>query len=116
MAYQTAEVVEAMSSDAGEPFRELRVDGGASVMDLLCGFQADLLGIPVRRPRHIETTALGAAFLAGRGAGVWGSDGELAGLWRLEREFLPAMSRDEALSRMADWRRAVERSLGWARS
>ena len=73
MAYQTADVVEAMAIDSGRPLQELRVDGGASVMDVLCQFQADLLGIPVRRPRHTETTALGAAFLAGRGAGVWGA-------------------------------------------
>ena len=70
MAYQTRDVVEAMENDAGEPLRELRVDGGAVVMDVLCQFQADLLGIPVRRPRQTETTALGAAFLAGLGAGI----------------------------------------------
>ncbi len=113
MAYQTADVVEAMAVDAGAPFKELRVDGGASVMDLLCQLQADLLGIPVRRPRHTETTALGAAFLAGRGAGIWGSDDELAHLWRLDREFLPSISRDEAASRLAEWRRAVGRSREW---
>ena len=113
MAYQTADVVEAMAVDAGSPFKELRVDGGASVMDFLCQDQADLLGIPVRRPKHTETTALGAAFLAGRGGGVWGSDDELAGLWQLDREFLPAISRDEAATRLAGWRRAVDRSKGW---
>jgi glycerol kinase len=113
MAYQTADVVEAMAVDAGAPFKELRVDGGASVMDLLCQLQADLLGIPVRRPRHTETTALGAAFLAGRGAGIWGSDDELAHLWRLDREFLPSISRDVAASRLAEWRRAVGRSREW---
>lgn len=116
MAYQTADVVEAMAIDSGRPLQELRVDGGASVMDVLCQFQADLLGIPVRRPRHTETTALGAAFLAGRGAGVWGSDGELAHLWQLEREFTPAISRDQAQGRVAAWRRAVERSRDWARA
>ena len=116
MAYQSAEVVAAMEADSGSPFKELRVDGGASVMDLLCQLQADLSGIPVRRPLHTETTALGAAFLAGRGAGVWGSDTELAGLWRLDREFLPAISRDEAGTRMAGWRRAVERSRDWAQA
>jgi glycerol kinase len=116
MAYQSAEVVEAMEIDAGTPFRELRVDGGASVMDLLCQLQADLCGIPVRRPVHTETTSLGAAFLAGRGVGVWGTDAELAGLWRLDKEFLPTISRDEAGERMAGWRRAVERSRDWARS
>jgi glycerol kinase len=83
-------------------------------MDFLCQLQADLLGIPVRRPKHIETTALGAAFLAGRGAGVWGSDADLAGAWKLDREFEPRMSRDEADARQAGWRRAVERARNWA--
>jgi glycerol kinase len=114
MAYQTRDVVEAMESDTGEPLRELRVDGGAAVMDVLCQFQADLLGIPVRRPRHIETTALGAAFLAGLGAGVW-KDADLEDLWRIDREFEPRMSRDEADDLQAEWRRAVERSRNWAR-
>ena len=113
MAYQTADVVKAMAVDSGAPFKELRVDGGASVMDLLCQLQADLLGIPIRRPRHTETTALGAAFLAGRGAGVWGTDGDLAHLWQLEREFLPAITRDQAESTLASWRRAVDRSREW---
>jgi glycerol kinase len=113
MAYQTADVVEAMAVDSGSGFQELRVDGGASVMDLLCQFQADLLGIPVRRPKHTETTALGAAFLAGRGAGIWASDGELAHLWQLDREFLPTITRDEAAYRQATWRRAVDRSREW---
>ena len=112
MAYQTRDVIEAMESDAGEPLRELRVDGGAVVMDVLCQFQADLLGIPVRRPRQVETTALGAAFLAGLGAEVW-KDADLEDLWQLDREFEPRMSRDQADSLQADWRRAVERSRGW---
>jgi len=114
MAFQTRDVVEAMEHDAGEPLRELRVDGGAVVMDVLCQFQADLLGIPVRRPRQTETTALGAAFLAGLGAGVW-TDGDLADLWKLDREFEPNMSRDQADSLQAEWRRAVQRSRGWSR-
>jgi glycerol kinase len=113
MAYQTRDVVEAMERDTGAPLKELRVDGGAAVMDVLCQLQADLLGIPVRRPRHTETTALGAAFLAGLGAGVW-DDADLAALWKLDREFEPHMSRDEAESRQAAWRRAVERSRRWA--
>src|SRR6266508_4498918 len=71
MAYQTRDVIEAMERDTGRKLTELRVDGGAAVMDVLCQLQADLLGIPVRRPRQTETTALGAAFLAGLGAGVW---------------------------------------------
>jgi glycerol kinase len=115
MAYQTRDVIEAMESDAGEPLRELRVDGGAVVMDVLCQFQADLLGIPVRRPRQVETTALGAAFLAGLGAGIW-TDGDLEDLWKLDREFEPKMSRDQADSLQSEWRRAVERSRNWAAS
>jgi glycerol kinase len=114
MAYQTRDVVEAMQIDLGSPLRELRVDGGAAVMDVLCQFQADLLGIPVLRPRHTETTALGAAFLAGLGAGVW-ADADLAGLWKLDREFEPAMSRDQAGSLQSRWREAVKRSRGWSR-
>ena len=113
MAYQTRDVVEAMQKDLGTPMPELRVDGGASVMDVLCQFQADLLGIPVRRPRHTETTALGAAFLAGLGAGTW-NDADLKSLWKLEREFEPKMSRDEADTLQKRWRDAVERSRGWA--
>jgi glycerol kinase len=83
-------------------------------MDVLCQFQADLLGIPVRRPRLTETTALGAAYLAGLGAGIWGEE-DLDGLWKLDREFTPAMSRDEAATLQERWRRAVERSRDWAR-
>ena len=112
MAYQTRDVVEAMERDSGTRFSELRVDGGAVVMDVLCQFQADLLGIPVRRPRRTETTALGAAYLAGLGAGIW-SDSDLADLWQLDREFTPAMSRDEADTLQDRWRQAVERSRGW---
>jgi len=112
MAYQTCDVMEAMAADVGAPFRELRVDGGASVMDFLCQFQADLLDTPVRRPRTTETTGLGAAFLAGRGAGIWATDAELADLWRLDREFVPNMSRDQASSLRAGWQTAVERSRG----
>ncbi|HYL09036.1 MAG TPA: glycerol kinase, partial [Candidatus Udaeobacter sp.] len=113
MAYQTRDVVDAMERDTGERLTELRVDGGASVMDLLCQLQADLCGITVRRPRHTETTALGAAFLAGLGAGVW-SDGDLATLWKIDREFEPRMSRDEADTLQTRWRAAVDRSRGWA--
>ena len=114
MAYQTRDVVEAMERDTREPLRELRVDGGASVMDVLCQFQADLLGIPVRRPRQTETTALGAAFLAGLGAGLW-KDSDLKELWKIDLEFEPSISRDQAESLQSEWRRAVERSRGWAR-
>jgi glycerol kinase len=115
MAYQTRDVVDAMQSDTGRPLTELRVDGGASVMDVLCQFQADLIGIPVSRPRQTETTALGAAFLAGLGAGAW-TDADLAGLWKLDRDFEPSISRDQADALQAQWRRAVERSRNWSPS
>ena len=93
---------------------ELRVDGGASVMDLLLQLQADQSDVPVARPTVTETTALGAATLAGLAEGVWGSRGELAGLWRQDATFGPAVSRDKADRRHAGWSRAVDRAGGWA--
>ena len=113
MAYQTRDVLDAMLEDTREPLKELRVDGGASVMDFLCQFQADLLGIPVRRPVLTETTAAGAAYLAGLGAGIWRGEADLDALWRLDAEFEPRMSRDQADTLQAGWRRAVARSRGW---
>jgi glycerol kinase len=115
MAHQTRDVVEAMETDSDVELAELRVDGGASAMDLLCQFQADLLGVPVLRPKVAETTALGAGFLAGLGAGVWSSTDELAAVWQLDRRFTPAMPTREREARQARWRHAVERSRGWAR-
>jgi glycerol kinase len=111
IAFQSAALLQAMSRDAvaagGAPVSELRVDGGACVNDLLMQFQSDLLGIPVVRPRVTETTALGAAYLAGLSAGVWRSTDELAAQWQAERRFLPTMSRDEAQRRIGEWDRAV---------
>lgn len=112
MAYQTRDVIDAMGADAGVPVPELRADGGASAMDLLLQFQADLLRVPVRRAHVQETTALGAAYLAGLGRGVWGSTDELAEHWRADREFTPQAS-DGAEHAYRNWRRAVERSLHW---
>jgi glycerol kinase len=114
IAYQSAEVLQAMEQDAGAPLSELRVDGGAAGNDLLLQFQADLLGVPVVRPVVTETTALGAAFLAGLAVGFWQDEAELAALWQAERRFEPAMSADRRGTLMAGWRRAVERSLHWA--
>jgi glycerol kinase len=113
MAFQTRDVVDAMVAHAGVRLASLRADGGASVMDVLMQLQADLLGVPVRRPVVQETTALGAAFLAGLQTGVWSSTREAASAWRLDREFLPG-DREEADRRYGEWRRAVERSLRWA--
>ena len=114
MAFQTRDVVEVMARDSGVQTEELRVDGGAAAMDLLCQFQADLLGVPVLRPKVAETTALGAGFLAGLGAGVWASTAELADVWQLDKRFDPAMAADERDSRQRRWRQALERSRGWA--
>jgi glycerol kinase len=113
IAFQSAEVLLAMQKDAGQPLIELRVDGGATANDLLMQFQADLLGVPVVRPEVTETTALGAAYLAGLGVGFWRSSAEVTANWRAERRFDPAMSRDEAASRLARWSQAVSRSRGW---
>jgi glycerol kinase len=114
IAFQSAEVLLAMQQDARMQLSELRVDGGAAANDLLMQFQADLLGVPVVRPQVLETTALGAAYLAGIATGVWRDRNEIASQWRPERSFTPAMSRDEAASRMAQWGRAVARARGWA--
>jgi glycerol kinase len=113
IAYQSAEVFEAMQRDAQRPLTELRVDGGAARNDLLMQFQADVMGVPVVRPQVTETTALGAAMLAGLATGMWSAD-ELSTLWRAERRFEPMMSSDRRASLMDGWRRAVERSLAWA--
>ncbi|HTL98246.1 MAG TPA: glycerol kinase GlpK [Holophagaceae bacterium] len=113
IAFQSAELMEAMAADAAAPVLELRVDGGAAANDLLMQFQADLLGIPVLRPAVTETTALGAAYLAGLTAGIWKGPEAIAAQWRAARAFEPAMPRDEAASRMAWWRKAVARVLRW---
>lgn len=114
IAFQSAALLQAMSRDAaeagGQPLRELRVDGGACVNDLLMQFQADLLGIPVLRPTMIETTALGAAFLAGLTAGVYGGKEELSDLWRVERTFEPQCDPGHAQELMARWEKAVRQA------
>ncbi len=113
MAYQTSDVVDAMTSATDTPVAELRVDGGASVMDLLCQFQADLLRVPVRRPVVQETTALGAAYLAGIAEGVWASPADAANAWAEEARFEPALPAADATARRADWARALARSRNW---
>jgi glycerol kinase len=103
-----------MQQDAEHPLRELRVDGGAARNDLLMQFQADLLGVPVIRPAVTETTALGAAYLAGIAAGFWVDENAVTERWKIDRVFEPRMSRDTAEARMKEWGRAVERCLHWA--
>jgi glycerol kinase len=114
IAFQSAALLDAMSRDAvangGRPVNELRVDGGACANDLLMQIQADLLGIPVVRPAVIETTALGAAYLAGLGTGLYAGTAELSAQWRAERTFRPTMPRDRAQARMAEWEHAVRQA------
>jgi glycerol kinase len=114
IAFQSAALLQAMDRDAraggGTAVSELRVDGGASVNDLLMQFQADLLGIPVLRPKVVETTALGAAYLAGLASGLWSDQAELAAQWQLDRTFEPAMPRERAAELMAGWERAVRQA------
>jgi glycerol kinase len=115
IAFQSAELLAAMTSDSGIALTELRVDGGATANDLLMQIQADLLGVPVVRPCVTETTALGAAFHAGLAVGFWEDEAQIASLWKRDRTFEPRIPRDLAIARLAEWRRAVERSRDWAR-
>ena len=114
IAYQSAEVLRAMEADAGLALAELRVDGGATANNLLMQFQADLLGVPVVRPNVQETTALGAAYLAGLATGYWKNTDDIRANWRIDRRFEPAMSRDQAAALTAGWDKAVARAKGWA--
>jgi len=109
IAYQTRDVIDAMNKDAAEPVRELRADGGAAANNFLMQFQADILGVPVVRPRLLETTAAGSAFLAGLGTGMWRNTEELEGAWREDRRFEPRMDQTERDRLYLGWRRAVER-------
>ncbi len=113
IALQSADVLEAMQLDAGIALSELRVDGGAAANDLLMQIQADLLGVPVVRPRTLETTALGAAYLAGLGVGLWSEASVIADNWRGAARFEPRIGADERASRLAHWRRAVDRAREW---
>ena len=113
MCYQTRDVLEAMSADSGVTVKTLRVDGGAVVNNTLMQFQADILGVAVQRPKVSETTALGAAYLAGLATGFWGSQQEVAEQWAIDRTFEPQMSTDQRESLYAGWKRAVGRSLKW---
>ncbi|HVF62582.1 MAG TPA: glycerol kinase GlpK [Casimicrobiaceae bacterium] len=114
IAFQSADLLSAMESDARLQLAELRVDGGATANDLLMQFQADLLGVPVVRPVVAETTALGAAYLAGLAVGFWKNADDVARNWRIDKRYEPAMSRDRANQLRAWWAKAVERSKDWA--
>jgi glycerol kinase len=116
ISFQVYDVVRAMEADAGISLGELRVDGGASRNDLLMQFQADLLGVPVVRPKIIETTALGAAFLAGLAVGFWRDQDEIAAKWAEERRFEPEMKEGERENLLAGWHEAVTRAKGWEKA
>ena len=115
IAYETVDAVRAQEAASGEALSELRADGGAAENSWLMQFQADILGVPVVVPEIAETTALGAAYLAGIGAGVWDLD-EVAERWREAERFEPSMSDDERETLLDGWHRALERSRDWASS
>lgn len=115
ICYQTRDVLECMERDSGQKATSLRVDGGATVNDLLMQVQADILGIPIQKPVVTEMAALGAAYLAGLGVGFWKDKDEIAKQWKIARVFEPGMSEDRRESLYSGWKRAVERSLGWAK-
>jgi glycerol kinase len=114
MVLSTRDVVDAMTAASGRDVLSLRVDGGASVMDLLCQMQADQLQVPVERPAITETTALGAAYLAGLAEGVWSSVDELSALWSQDAAWTPQVPAELADARLGQWHNAVERSRHWA--
>jgi len=114
IAFQNADVMEAMTRDSGIPLSQMRADGGASANGFLMQFQADVLGIPVVRPAVTETTAMGAAYLAGLAVGVWESREQVAALWRTDRIFQPQWSEDQRAERLRQWHRAVLRAMSWA--
>jgi len=114
IAYQSADLLSAMEKDAGLVLHELRVDGGATASNLLMQFQADLLGVPVVRPRVHETTALGAAYLAGLAVGYWKDPADVKANWQVDRTFEPSMARAQAAEMRSRWEKAVERAKGWA--
>lgn len=113
MAYQTKDVLGAMEADSGIKLADLRVDGGAVANNMLMQFQADILGVPVERPQIIETTALGAAYLAGLAVGVWASKEELKQRWQLQNRFEPSMKPDQAAAYYKGWRKAVKHAMHW---
>jgi glycerol kinase len=113
MAYQTVDVIRAMEADSGLTLQELRVDGGATVNNLLMQFQSDILGVPTIRPKVFETTALGAAYLAGLAVGFWSDLDEIAAQWQADAHFLPNMDSTRRKSLLTDWNRALDRARAW---
>jgi glycerol kinase len=113
IAYQTYDVLKAMEADSGIVLKELRVDGGATANNLLMQFQSGILQVPVIRPTVTETTALGAAYLAGLGTGYWGSVDELQQQWAIDRRFEPDMDEAHAQDLLKGWQRAVKAAIAW---
>ncbi len=114
MAFQTKDIIEVVRSKGGVEFKELRVDGGAVENNLLCQFQADILGVPIVRPKVTEMTALGAAYLAGLGVGFWEDKEEIASQWAIDKVYKPSMSQDRVEELYEGWQKAVDRSRSWA--
>ncbi|RYY21905.1 MAG: glycerol kinase [Chitinophagaceae bacterium] len=114
IAYQTMDVLKAMEADSGISIKELRVDGGATINNLLMQFQSDILGVPVIRPKVTETTALGAAYLAGLAIGYWDSIPEIQKQWQEDKAFVPSMPGDQVQNLIKGWQRAVKASIAWA--
>ena len=114
IAYQTADVLQAMNADAGIPIKELRVDGGATVNNALMQFQSDLLNCAVVRPTITETTALGAAYLAGLAVGYWKDLQSLQAQWKKDHQFEPTCSTEQRDQDMQGWKRAVKASIAWS--
>ena len=115
IAYQTADVLHAMEEDAGMPLQELKVDGGASANHFLMQFQADIIGQTVHRPSCVETTALGAAYLAGLAVGYWKDKEEICANWKLDKTFEPSMKEEKRKELLKGWKRAVKCALVWAK-
>jgi glycerol kinase len=113
IAFQVADVLDVMKQDSGVAMNELRVDGGACANDMLMQFQADILQVPVVRPKVIETTALGAAYLAGLATGFWKDRGQVEAAWQCDRRFTPQMSKEEAAHRRSRWAEALSRARDW---
>ncbi len=114
MAYQTRDILDIMEAECGTRIQSLKVDGGASKNDFLLQFQADMLGVPVVRPEVVETTALGAAYLAGMTVGFWTDEEDIRQHWKKDRDFVPAMDEERREALLRGWHRAVQRSLDWA--
>jgi glycerol kinase len=116
IAFQTYDVLKAMEADAALPIAELRVDGGATVNDLMMQFQSDMLGVQVLRPAVIETTALGAAYFAGLSVGYWKSIEEISSQWKVSGRFTPNMQEELKKEKLQLWQRAIHAVLAWSKS